>query len=244
MISTLLKEFGAVTGGVGVKFQNRRAWLAPPHRAPSLVLFCCERKNARYSLKSGWKKEKKRSRTWKVAKQLATGASGLKHTTIESKKRKKGIIYSSRDSHFWPTELSVWIEKNKHTPRTVEKKIQRKKSQFRMKIWPKKENYEPSNGWKERSLCKGPLRVWCRAWFGPPQQGAEVIYCFEFSISQKYFFSKVMLEENVHSRLIVNLTLSYENCDFRISLLLSLLHLFSTLNLDFFVSHWSVKSFF
>ena len=188
MISTLLKEFGAVTGGVGVKFQNRRAWLAPPHRAPSLVLFCCERKNARYSLKSGWKKEKKRSRTWKVAKQLATGASGLKHTTIESKKRKKGIIYSSRDSHFWPTELSVWIEKNKHTPRTVEKKIQRKKSQFRMKIWPKKENYEPSNGWKERSLCKGPLRVWCRAWFGPPQQRAKVIYCFEFSFRQKYFF--------------------------------------------------------
>ena len=138
MISTLLKEFGAVTGGVGVKFQNRRAWLAPPHRAPSLVLFCCERKNARYSLKSGWKKEKKRSRTWKVAKQLATGASGLKHTTIESKKRKKGIIYSSRDSHFWPTELSVWIEKNKHTPRTVEKKYREKNRNFEWKFDRKK----------------------------------------------------------------------------------------------------------
>ena len=106
------------------------------------------------------------------------GLGSKAHYDREQKEKKGNYIQFSRLTLLWPTELSVWIEKNKHTPLKRPKKNTEKKNRNLANENLKRE-HEPStnwNGWKERSIRKGLVRVWCGTWFGPAQQGAQVIY--------------------------------------------------------------------
>lgn len=88
-------------------------------------------------------KSKKREKGLSILKSGETishrGLGSKAHYDREQKEKKGNYIQFSRLTLLWPTELSVWIEKNKHTPlKRPKKNTEKKIAIWRMKIW--KEN--------------------------------------------------------------------------------------------------------